>query len=616
MAFNIFEKWPYTSYENLNLDWLLHQIQDGPVLSVNGKSGIVNLTLGDLIAGSDFDVVQSFDELHDTTAEKVLVMVDDSYFGSGLPVVFQVARSLDTGEKQEITGGYEQPFYEFLKRDNGDYMVPMPLPGSVGSPAPANQISAVISSYFNHGEIKYGSSNTAFTPDYNPNEAPQIDCSGFVALVTYGITYERSRYAGNASNTFGSYAGMTIPRNPRTCIGDGENNRYCYNAAEMAMYYAQQHRLFEIDYSRENVVAQLQPGDILFYSHDFIYEAESGAADYGKRYLNIDHCAIVLNVYPESSSVMVAGAGLPPSPRISQQIALVDGVTRHNNINITVSRISTFDHQTKIGTMVYARPIYQQQDQQANQILGRSLFYKNVQSPTPASPRNLLSRLFFDKPLKANQMYTIIIDGDMPNDPEQYDSLALTFAKTGSAEPIDYRINAINRYGSRVTYVFIPPEDIAERTNIYLIARRAPGAQAVDWNTYNLYKIAVYEGLCIDAPADVQRIDDPLTMVAGKFDTEAAEAELEAWLDGDELHIHFSAPLANGGHVGSMEQICTINNDWFPRIGLTRNLTCICSKTGELDEIRPLTITAGGIMSTYIKQADNAGDLFKFDIII
>ena len=43
-------KYPYTNLHELNLDWLIEQLnsQDGPVRSVNGKSGIVTLTGEDI----------------------------------------------------------------------------------------------------------------------------------------------------------------------------------------------------------------------------------------------------------------------------------------------------------------------------------------------------------------------------------------------------------------------------------------------------------------------------------------------------------------------------------------------------------------------------------------
>ena len=48
-------KYPYTNLHELNLDWIIEQLnnQDGPVRSVNGKSGIVNLTGEDIIRSSN-----------------------------------------------------------------------------------------------------------------------------------------------------------------------------------------------------------------------------------------------------------------------------------------------------------------------------------------------------------------------------------------------------------------------------------------------------------------------------------------------------------------------------------------------------------------------------------
>lgn len=47
-------KYPYTNLHELNLDWIIEQLnnQDGPVRSVNGKSGIVTLTGEDIVRSS------------------------------------------------------------------------------------------------------------------------------------------------------------------------------------------------------------------------------------------------------------------------------------------------------------------------------------------------------------------------------------------------------------------------------------------------------------------------------------------------------------------------------------------------------------------------------------
>ena len=46
----LFENFPYTNLHELNLDWLIQEmkdleekVQDGPVISVNGQTGVVTL---------------------------------------------------------------------------------------------------------------------------------------------------------------------------------------------------------------------------------------------------------------------------------------------------------------------------------------------------------------------------------------------------------------------------------------------------------------------------------------------------------------------------------------------------------------------------------------------
>lgn len=580
------------------------EFEMGPgVIVINGGPGVC--------------VVPTFDDLYETTAEEVTVLKDDSYFGSGKQVTFMVARSLSDGTKQEITGGYEEDYYPFLKRNNGDYMIPKPLHGSVGSPVPANQIAEVIGSYFNHGEIKYGGTNTAFSPGFDPEAVTEenpatIDCSGFASLVLYAINYACSRYSGKEENIFGDYAGMTIPRNPRTCIGNGTSNRYCYNAAEMAMYYAQQNRLFYIDYEREHPAAQLQTGDVLFFSHDFVYTSEGGAnVDYGRRYLNIDHVGIVLAVYPESNTVLLANAGLPLSPRYTQQIKIENDAPAHNDINISAAQIYDFDTDAKQGAVVYARPIYPDLAQKPTQIVERCVFGKNVTSPTTETRHKILLRLFFSRPILPNRVYTLVVDGTMPNDPAQNDLLVLRFATSGGSEYIDYRITNLIKFGGKLSYVFVPPEDITDRPNVYVSALLPSEAEGVDANTYNITKVSLYEGIAVDAPALIERVDNPIAFTS-VFNTESSSGfACEAWRDGENLHIHVATPLKTAGSEGEVT-IGTISSNHFPKLGVQNNLYC----SVNAEEMRPLTISAGGVIKTIRKSTDEVGDLFQFDLTL
>ena len=562
-----------------------------PVVVIDGGEGVVT--------------VPTFADLFETTAEEVTVLKDDSYFGSGGTVTFMVARNLASGEKQTVDGGYVTDFYPFLKRKNGDYMVPKPHSGSVGSPAPANQIGAVIASYFDHPEILYGSTNTPFSPELDREAPMRIDCSGFASLVLYGIGYEKSRFAAdNAENVPGAYAGMTLPRNPRTCIG-GDNRRHCYNAAEMAMFYAQQNRLFYIDYEREQPAAQLQTGDVLFFSRDFVYESDT---DYGRRYLHIDHAAIVLSVYPESDTVLVANAGLPLAPRYWEPIRSGGGSSNRNNINLCFTQISGFDAETKMGTVVYARPIYPFLEQKPVQIIKRAEFKTDVPSPTTPNTAKILARLFFKKPMAANRIYTLIAEGDLPNDPALHARLTLLFSD--GTNSIHQRITELVKFGDKVGYVFIPPEDVEQMQNVYLSALLPTAAEGTDDNIYNLRKIAVYEGVGPDAPALIERVDNPIAFTDA-VDTAGTSFSCEAWRDGGMLHLHAAAPLAAAGTDGEIT-LGTIRPECFPRSGLP--ISSVCTAGGG--ETRVLLIGAGGVIKTMRKSTDEVGDLFQFDLTL
>ena len=140
----------------------------------------------------------------------------------------------------------------------------------------------------------------------NANGECEMDCSGFISLVLRGIDYEHSPFYGstgtknktwNASNLATLcqnseyvWADDYLDTQTETCFKDIgiQGKRSIRTAADIAeYYYSQGCTVYEFDEDPTSVPADLQPGDILFWSKD-------GASDAQKsRFKAISHVGIV-----------------------------------------------------------------------------------------------------------------------------------------------------------------------------------------------------------------------------------------------------------------------------------------------------------------------------------
>lgn len=547
-------------------------------------------------------VVNSVEELADTVAEEVTVIQDDSYFGSGETVRFMVARNLDDGTKQAL----QATSYAHLQRNNGDFMVPKPRYGSISSAVPADQLGAVIASYMPHNEILYGDGRGALNPSFDPDnypatgtdaaDLPTMDCSTFAALVTRGISYENSRYvSGVTENIPSDYAGLNLPRNPTSL----SVAREAYNVGELGMFYAEQNRLFWIDYDREHPASQLQTGDLIMWSDKSVQP---------KRYMYLGHVAVVLETYPDNDVVLIAEAGGAPNEttlpvRRSDEVDVSDAkVARmHNNIKITKCTITRDS-----GAIVYARPQYKYQAQSAAQMISDALFAEDVESPTEDNKAMTLVRLYTKKAFEANKMYTLVLEGDFPNDADQNDRLTLCWENEARTSVMHQRVNARLSCGEKLTFPFVPPETVSIRPNLRITVLRPSGTEA-DGKTYNLRKVALYEGL-------LPGVEPALEHVRGSnafFDTSVVTVvSSSAARNADDGKLHLNAVLRLKSTVSDSGELTvgTIPASVLPQRNTAWRLLCTVGSS-----VRPATVSSVGAINVWFESSDETSDDVMID---
>lgn len=247
-------------------------------------TNLVAKTLGDKIEDlkSDLSIVADTTEMLATTTDYVLVLKNNSAYGDGGDCLFSVRAG-------ESVSGYT--------RNDGSVVYPMANQGVLpSSNAPREELTDVIKSYVGISTLQYGNTETM----YDSTCSNQIDCSTFVTAILNRIPYENSRYTlgTSASNKVGTFVGDTLLR---------------YSSArgwvrllthQMAQWFAEHKRLFEIPSNAKKACSILRFGDILF----------SGNGNHDVNYYGIDHCLFVLGTNPDSGVVMVAQGGTAGSP--------------------------------------------------------------------------------------------------------------------------------------------------------------------------------------------------------------------------------------------------------------------------------------------------------------
>ena len=413
----------------------------------------------------NWNVVPEFSDLAATTTDQVIVLYDDSYFGSGQTVRF-------------VKADHPLPQNPELLRDNGDYMMPVPLYSPPNTAVPANAIGEVIGSYLNQPSITAGGTRTPFHMSVaNPDS---IDCSSFATLITRGISYENSRFVID-ENIPSPYAGGNLPRNPESLT---VSNKMCYNCGEMGLFYAEQNRLFWMDYDLQHPVAQLQTGDLLF---------NSDIAVQPNRYLYLEHVQVVLAVYPESDLVLIAhtGGGI-----YNQPIA----ANTWNECRLSFKRITGTAEDIE-KTRVFARPSYSFAESPAKAMLA---YASQPSVQTPATPgRATLSRLYFKELPKKNKIYTVVCKGTLPNYVEDGASVGIYVSFPGGTGNFYNAIAYTAAEGDKLTFMFVPGENIENMTAVTLVVYVGNDDVVNTQTTCEIEAVEVYEGVQPDAVPNV-----------------------------------------------------------------------------------------------------------------
>lgn len=560
-------KYPYTNFHELNADWILdriHQLTDSvkelykkmeqffidttpiiqdtvnqwlddhPEATTTVQDGSITINKLDAsLQHSVSRVVDTFADLYDTTEDEVTVLTDDSYYGSGDTVTFMKS---ENNLHSALT---------FLKRANGDYMVPKPRVDPESSSVPAKAIGDVVASYINHPEISYGGRGPFSTACED-----EMDCSILTQLVYQGITYDNSRYVtGNNVNTMGNYVGGNIARNPASLVSPARTSGY--TTLEQAMWFAQQNRLYYIDYSKEHPCSQLQVGDILFGSGE-TYGSDS--------YLYIHHSVVVLAVYPESDRIVVAQAGGANSA--VQEYTQIQGIgNRRDNIKITSFVVQPGQDYLK----VFARPDYGHVDNKITSV--QSEVYYNDSATVQYSGANAqMGQIFLRTPLDPHKMYTYAVKGTLPQYDPDTTNIQLAANIEGSLVTIGTALY-IN-CGDVFSFSFVPPTEIADadalRVRVFISSLDSSLSTP---KTYELDGFSLYEGLIPNIEPNAEKAENPLILESGVTGTRTI------WMENGKLHIYGSFTLSTSTSSAAYVKLATLNPNYFGNIPSAQSLS-------------------------------------------
>lgn len=226
--------------------------------------------------------------LADSTADKVLVLHDDSDWGTGGPCWFEKSATWST--------------YGYQRSDNS-YVFPVPNQAPLPEAhAPREQLVDIMQTWIGNLNLHHGDNNQFDNDLFGPRCERDssnlfcMDCSAFVCAVLLGIKYSNSRYVlgENADNIEMQYMSDHIGPSKSEYMPKGG-----LQTSEIAMWFAQHGRLFDIPQEEYKVRDTLKFGDILFGCNS---ERKPSS------YYNIEHCMFVLGtskdyiVVAESSS--------------------------------------------------------------------------------------------------------------------------------------------------------------------------------------------------------------------------------------------------------------------------------------------------------------------------
>lgn len=313
-------------------------------------------------------VVKSTSELADTISDVVLVIESDDVFNSSNTVVYEIT--------EESTGTVE--------RNNGTYLRPKAKTVCDKTAIIPSKLAKVIGSYIGRENLTYGSNNLFAETCTN-----ELDCSSFVTACLYGVMYENSRYVlgSSADNIYDFYAGNVMPSN---------NGRIkSLLTWEMARWFAEQGSLYEFPEDEKEALQMLAPGDVLF----------SSSLEYMTRiYGGIDHCMMVLAVFPEDGTVLVAQGG-------SYSLAIAN----YQSTVAKFSLINFWDSITQGRIKYFARPSYNIADDNVIDIGGKITSFGTVGISQVSGDNIDMGFIYFTKPIKAGDVISVRIKGLLPS---------------------------------------------------------------------------------------------------------------------------------------------------------------------------------------------------------
>lgn len=414
-------------------------------------------------------VVADYAELLASTADRVLVLEDNSYFGSNCPVVFE---KIETGLRDCIV------------RNDGSYMIPVVSNDIVTPNAPISEIGNTVASYVSNEDLVFGN-YSLFTDEVDG----EIDCSSFVQAVIRGITYENSKYNGLSKNILGNYCGSNVGRNPGA--PNGSIRTEAYYSWQMGLFYAEQNRLFKLDYTKEHPAEDLAPGDILFES-DFTGDVLEDAP---LRPYGIHHMVVVIAVKPEDDEIIAAQAG---DSHAGNGYNMIQGYpNKRNACRMSIMTIKNFPTRH----VYYARPEYAEVPTQ----VGRNLIKYVTGTPqtiTAAGASVSIAQLGITFKPDTKRMYTLILEGDLPDKTYGEDStIQLNVSLDGNNQYIA-SYNRIPAHG-KMLLPFVPPNcDALSNIRVWITS----GANFLGSHTYTLKKAAIVEGVvnsCSDGMEEI-----------------------------------------------------------------------------------------------------------------
>lgn len=479
-------------------------------------------------------VVGTFAELAATTADRVLVLNDDSYYGSGQAVWFEKAPN----DLTEI---------DYLQRNNGDYMQPAPRTDAIDNNVPYNELGKVVASYVNNRNITYGNGGTPFslTPDMHQ------DCSTFTQCVIQGISFEHSRLAQN-TNDYSDYVGDNIPKN-RASYYD-TNRPYGYKVQGLALWMAEQNRLFYLDYTKPHPCTQLKTGDIIFEGNSSTYQY----APAEERYLKAGHCAVVLYVYPDTDAVLVAQCGNFHHRSLYTQMQGMN--YQRNDCKITLIGI---DSGSQEAIRVYARPGYFAGNSNPDSVLSEIANQVKAAAPITINANNLggyLGNIRFKRPLEKGKMYTLVATGKLPTEDEH--TVLDIGSETSGEGTVQMAFTALMRIKNKLVFPFVPFDDLSLPQLLRIRANVYPrSAETIGGLSYQYYldNFDIYEGIVNDPDAVGYDCSSECTK-----DSRLTFTVLRVTKLADRLRVRFTCHLNEAVTAATRIALVTIPPEYMP----------------------------------------------------